>query len=120
MTEEFYNSCKTDKPIKEYKDGNTKVVLDHSGPFYYISGAQGHCEKGQKIKVVVMSENHKPKDNSPAPAPAPASEPDHKPKAPAPGPSADAYGLRGGVLGSLMGLGTLFGVVFLIWLDSEN
>lgn len=63
VTMENYEGCKTSKPIKEYKDDNTKVELDESGPFYFISGADGHCQKGQKFEVVVMSEKHKDHDS---------------------------------------------------------
>lgn len=67
VTKENYLSCNTSKPIKEYKDGdNTKVELDESGPFYFISGADSHCKKGQKLVVVVMSEKH---DNPPVGSP---------------------------------------------------
>ncbi|KAH7846346.1 hypothetical protein Vadar_012752 [Vaccinium darrowii] len=53
-----YVTCNTSSPIEEYKDGNTKVKLDQSGPFYFISGAQGNCLKGEKLLVVVMSSKH--------------------------------------------------------------
>ncbi|PPS04199.1 hypothetical protein GOBAR_AA16443 [Gossypium barbadense] len=43
VTEKNYESCNTSKPIKEYKNGNnTTVKLNKSGPFYFISGADGH------------------------------------------------------------------------------
>ncbi|KAF2316549.1 hypothetical protein GH714_041890 [Hevea brasiliensis] len=35
--------------------GNTVYKLDHSGPFYFVSGVSGHCEKGQKIIIKVMA-----------------------------------------------------------------
>ncbi|MCL7048103.1 hypothetical protein MKW94_006567 [Papaver nudicaule] len=59
------------KPIAEYKDGNnTKVVLDKSGPYYFISGAKGHCEKGQKLIVVVVApKSVAPRSEAPAPSP---------------------------------------------------
>ncbi|KAL7239253.1 hypothetical protein ACSBR2_005200 [Camellia fascicularis] len=41
--------------MAEHKDDNTKVKLNRSGPFYFISGEEGHCDKGQKLIVVVMS-----------------------------------------------------------------
>ncbi|KAL2337013.1 hypothetical protein Fmac_011459 [Flemingia macrophylla] len=68
VTREAYANCNISNPIKEYSDGKTKVKLDHPGPFYFISGAKGHCEKGQKVIVVVMSPRH---TISPAPSPAP-------------------------------------------------
>ncbi|CAK7353952.1 unnamed protein product [Dovyalis caffra] len=69
VTKEAYDSCNTTSPIEEYKDGNTKVKLDRSGPFYFISGAEGHCEKGQKFVVVVLSQKHRQTGISPAPSP---------------------------------------------------
>ncbi|XP_042964779.1 early nodulin-like protein 3 [Carya illinoinensis] len=50
VSEKDYESCSTSSPIAVYKDGNTKVKLDRSGPLYFISGIEGHCEKGQKLK----------------------------------------------------------------------
>ncbi|XVF89281.1 hypothetical protein PTKIN_Ptkin19aG0117400 [Pterospermum kingtungense] len=72
VTKENYLSCNTSNPIKEYKDGNnTKVELDRSGPFYFI-GADGHCQKGQKFIVIVMSEKH---NNPPVGSPTLATAP---------------------------------------------
>eukprot|EP01018_Ginkgo_biloba_P010157 Gb_03778 [translate_table: standard] len=50
-----YNTCNTSKPIASFNDdGNTEFKFPNSGPFYFISGASGNCEKGQKLVVVVM------------------------------------------------------------------
>ena len=46
VSKKDYDSCNTSSPIAVYKDGNTKVKLDRSGPFYFISGTRGNCEKG--------------------------------------------------------------------------
>ncbi|KAL9313225.1 hypothetical protein ACSQ67_018677 [Phaseolus vulgaris] len=70
VTREEYGNCSTSNPIKEYSDGNTKVKLERPGPFYFISGAKGHCEKGQKLVVVVISPRHTFRATSPAPSPA--------------------------------------------------
>ncbi|XP_027355677.1 early nodulin-like protein 1 [Abrus precatorius] len=70
VTKEDYANCSSSKPIKEYSDGNTKVRLDHPGAYYFISGAKGHCEKGQKVIVIVMSQRHSYTGISPAPSPA--------------------------------------------------
>ncbi|OAY46871.1 hypothetical protein MANES_06G034400v8 [Manihot esculenta] len=92
VTKEGYDKCNTSSPIKEHKDGNTKVELEHSGPFYFISGSQGNCEKGEKLIVVVLSEDHWPKS----------------PLLPL-RPSNQAYGLRDGVLLALfMSLAAIF------------
>ncbi|WCJ30399.1 early nodulin-like protein 15 [Euphorbia peplus] len=71
VTKEAYVSCNVSNPIKEYKDGNTKVELDRPGAFYFISGAEGHCEKGQKVVVVVLSQRSRFFGGSPTPAPSP-------------------------------------------------
>ncbi|KAL9442872.1 hypothetical protein AB3S75_016269 [Citrus x aurantiifolia] len=69
VTKEAYLSCNTSSPFAEYRDGNTKVKLNKSGPFYFISGTKGSCEKGQKLIVVVMSSRRRYTGISPAPAP---------------------------------------------------
>ncbi|OIW09298.1 hypothetical protein TanjilG_01269 [Lupinus angustifolius] len=69
---EDYANCSTSNPIKEYNDGNTKVKLDHPGPFYFISGAKGHCEKGQKLIVMVITPRGTNTGISIAPSPAPS------------------------------------------------
>ncbi|KAJ6383076.1 hypothetical protein OIU77_031490 [Salix suchowensis] len=94
VTKESYASCNTTNPIEEYKDGNTKVNLDRSGPFYFISGAQGHCEKGQKLAVVVLSQKHRYTGISPSPSPAEFD-------GPAVAPTSSASTLRGGFLVAL-------------------
>ncbi|OVA06887.1 Plastocyanin-like [Macleaya cordata] len=67
VTKEDYSTCNGTNPIAEYTNGNTKVELDRSGPFYFISGVKGNCEKGQKLIVVVMSSRR----NRISPAPSP-------------------------------------------------
>ncbi|GLT66459.1 hypothetical protein SLA2020_388240 [Shorea laevis] len=77
VTKEEYESCNKSNPIKEYNDPKTKVELDRPGPFYFISKAEGSCEKGQKLTVVVLSHgHHSPKHSAPLPAPesAPATQ----------------------------------------------
>ncbi|KAJ4950673.1 hypothetical protein NE237_027505 [Protea cynaroides] len=84
VTKENYDKCNTSNPIAEYKDGNSKVKLNRSGPFYFISGAQWKCQKGEKLIVVVLSPNHnKPKPSPPPLAPSPSTV---DPKAPTPSP----------------------------------
>ncbi|KAJ4709582.1 Early nodulin-like protein [Melia azedarach] len=102
VTKEHYDNCKTSKPIKEYKDGDTKIELSRSGPHYFISGAKEHCQKGQKVLVVVLPEKHKSPDGGKPPASAPAPSPD---------PNSAAYGSRVGFVSAiitLVGLGYAF------------
>ncbi|PRQ54098.1 putative cupredoxin [Rosa chinensis] len=55
VTEEDYKKCNSSHPNFFSNNGNTVYRFDHSGSFYFISGAAGHCEKGQRMIVKVMS-----------------------------------------------------------------
>ncbi|CAN0838352.1 Early nodulin-like protein 1 [Linum grandiflorum] len=68
VNKEAYNNCNTtsDSVIKVERE----LTLDHSGPFYFISGCQGHCKKGLKLEVVVLSDHLRKLPLVPAPAPA--------------------------------------------------
>ncbi|KAG7606478.1 Phytocyanin domain [Arabidopsis thaliana x Arabidopsis arenosa] len=63
-----YERCDRSEPIRGYKDGHTNIELKRSGPFYFISGEEGHCQRGEKLRVVVLSPNH---NRSVVDAPAP-------------------------------------------------
>ncbi|XP_062169544.1 early nodulin-like protein 4 [Alnus glutinosa] len=93
VNQDDYNSCNKKNPIKKLEDGDSEFSFDKSGPFYFISGKDQNCEKGQKLIVVVLAVRHygqypptsaptpispSPKSSSPAPALAP------KPLAPVP------------------------------------
>lgn len=132
VTKDDYDKCYVSNPIKEHKDVNTKVELDRSGPFYFISNAVVSCEKGQKLTVVVLHKHPKP-PLPPAPLASPAplsSQPKGPlaspaslippPKGPAPSPAplslpatAGAFGLRGGFVGFVVGIMSLVGIVFI-------
>ncbi|CAL1358734.1 unnamed protein product [Linum trigynum] len=90
VSKKDYESCATGNPIKELKAADGKLTLDRSGPFYFISGIERHCKKGQKLEVVVLADKH---ENMPLLAPAPATE------APAPAPEKSS-GAKVGVLGT--------------------
>ncbi|KAG6793827.1 hypothetical protein POTOM_003051 [Populus tomentosa] len=78
VTKDDYNSCKTKKPLKTMGSGSSVFQLDKSGPYFFISGNEDNCRKGQKLTVVVLS--GKPKQ-----APTPVSQPPAmSPKAPSP------------------------------------
>lgn len=59
VREKDYERCDRSEPIRGYKDGHTNIELKRSGPFYFISGEEGHCQRGEKLRVVVLSPNHK-------------------------------------------------------------
>ncbi|KAK4388971.1 Early nodulin-like protein 1 [Sesamum angolense] len=105
VTKRDYVTCNTSTPIETYTGGSTKVKLEHSGPYYFISGAEGHCKKGQKLIVVVMSEKHRRFIRvSPAPSPAEIEGP-----AIAPAPTSAAGRLGGGFF--MLALGVLLVVM---------
>lgn len=114
VTKEDYLSCSKSHPIKEYKDGKTKVELGRPGPFYFLSKADGNCEKGQKLTVIVLSVGHH-RHSAPLAAPALAPsllvspEPTLSPLAPP--PANGAFGVRGGFTGILVGIVSLMGML---------
>ncbi|KAF4390328.1 hypothetical protein G4B88_024334 [Cannabis sativa] len=104
---EDYETCNTGEAIKEHKDGNTKVSLERAGPFYFISGAKGHCQKGQKLIVVVLSPRRSRFFGvSPAPSPAEIDGPAVAPTSAA----TSSFGRRSGLLVVLA-----FGVVLALF-----
>ncbi|KAK2969832.1 hypothetical protein RJ640_000649 [Escallonia rubra] len=103
VTEEDYKNCNKGKPIKSYKGGETKIALNRSGLFYFISGAEGHCEKGQKLEVDVLSDKHEGggvKGHPPALAPVSV-----LPPAPAPAPADGAHALTVGFMATVLAVG---------------
>ena len=105
VTKDDYDKCYVSNPIKEHTDVNTKVELDRSGPFYFISNAVVSCEKGQKLTVVVLHKHPKPPPPpGHASSPAPLSQP----------LTAGAFGLRGGFFGFVVGILSLVRIFF-IW-----
>ncbi|XP_020225676.2 early nodulin-like protein 2 [Cajanus cajan] len=60
-----YFHCDSNDPINTFDDGNSTVILDSPGAFYFISGTEDHCQNGQKLIVEVMSPHTIP--NSPPP-----------------------------------------------------
>ncbi|XP_055824123.1 early nodulin-like protein 1 [Solanum dulcamara] len=86
-----YLKCNKTKPIHHLKDGHSKLKFTRNGRFYFISGKDDNCEKGQKVLVVVMSPNHHNRHKSPSPASSPVATQTPPPEsvpsvvAPAPG-----------------------------------
>ncbi|CAJ2661186.1 unnamed protein product [Trifolium pratense] len=50
-----YFNCDTSEPITTFTNGKSTFNLDRSGPFYFISGTDDHCNHGQKLLVEVMA-----------------------------------------------------------------
>ncbi|KAG4931434.1 hypothetical protein AAZX31_17G209600 [Glycine max] len=103
VSKENYVNCSISNPIKEYNDDTTKVQLEHPGPFYFISGAKGHCEKGQKLVVVVLTPRRGTRFTGfAAPSPAPSASAEFE--GPAVAPTSTANALNGGILMVAMGM----------------
>lgn len=90
VTENDYKICNKSKPLRSFNDGKTKIELSRSGPFYFVSGADGHCEKGQKVEIKVLSAKHSTPHHAISPSPAPSPFYAH-----APAPAKSAAGGRG-------------------------
>uniref|UniRef100_A0A0A9ACK0 Phytocyanin domain-containing protein n=1 Tax=Arundo donax TaxID=35708 RepID=A0A0A9ACK0_ARUDO len=79
VTRDDYNHCSTASPVGAHKAavGSVTVPLPRSGPYYFVSGAPGSCEKGERVVVVVLSEKHSriSRRGFFAAAPAPAKSP---------------------------------------------
>lgn len=57
VNEEDYKNCNSTRPNFFSNNGNTVYPFHRSGYFYFISGATGHCQKGQQMIVRVMAED---------------------------------------------------------------
>ncbi|BBH00483.1 early nodulin-like protein 6 [Prunus dulcis] len=60
VTEEEFKKCNSTRPNFFSNTGNTVYLFDHAGSFYFISGASGHCQRGQRMIVKVMSSEESP------------------------------------------------------------
>ena len=105
MTRDAYLACNTTNPISEHSDGDTRVKLHHLGAFYFISGAKGHCEQGEKMIVVVVADKNRHLGASPAPSPSPASSLESI----AVPPTGAAAGSKAGLI--IVGFGFLVGIL---------
>ncbi|KAK8268057.1 hypothetical protein V6Z11_D11G041400 [Gossypium hirsutum] len=52
-----YDKCQTSHPQFFSNNGDTDYKLDQPGLFYFISGATGHCQRGQKMHNKQATEN---------------------------------------------------------------
>ncbi|XP_022899301.1 early nodulin-like protein 1 [Olea europaea var. sylvestris] len=58
VNEEDYKICNNANPIKSHNDRETTFSVEKSCPFFFISGAEEHCQKGQRLEVMVLSEKN--------------------------------------------------------------
>ncbi|GFS29187.1 early nodulin-like protein 14 [Actinidia rufa] len=68
VTKDDYNNCNTAIPIEKYTDGHTVFQFNQSGPFYFISGVKDHCQKNEKLIVIVLADRTNKSSTSPPPS----------------------------------------------------
>ncbi|XP_039115642.1 early nodulin-like protein 2 [Dioscorea cayenensis subsp. rotundata] len=92
VSKEDYDKCNVSNPIKKFDDGNSVFEFDKTGPFFFISGASGKCNQGQKLSVIVLSLKTKKPSTSPAPSPTSSvpSPPPSSSSSPPPPPSSSS------------------------------
>uniref|UniRef100_A0A0E0JIN9 Phytocyanin domain-containing protein n=1 Tax=Oryza punctata TaxID=4537 RepID=A0A0E0JIN9_ORYPU len=76
VTEPDFDACRTGNPVRRLEDvaaGRSVFRFDRSGPFFFISGDEDRCQKGQKLYIIVMAV--RPTKPSEAPEPAGAAGP---------------------------------------------
>ncbi|KAE9585183.1 putative cupredoxin [Lupinus albus] len=85
VNKDDYEKCNKEKPIKKFENGDTEFQIERSGPYYFISGKNDNCEKGQKLTVVVLAvRSPPPKSPLHSPPNAPPQVPSTPPKTPSP------------------------------------
>ena len=78
VTRDDYKLCRGDRPALRLDGGEeARFRLERSGVLYFISGAPGHCDAGQRITVRVMAQHDAGGgfDDASSPAEAPALSP---------------------------------------------
>lgn len=66
VTEQDFNACNSSSAMATYSSGSDRITLERPGHYYFLCGAPGHCEAGQKVNIEVNLPHSFP---SPSPAP---------------------------------------------------
>ncbi|KAL5715461.1 hypothetical protein ACHQM5_017275 [Ranunculus cassubicifolius] len=77
-----FDTCSISNPLLKLDGGDSRYKLGNSGPFYFISGNQTNCQKGQKLMLIVLTPRNKRPPTATPPSPAPASPPSTAPASP--------------------------------------
>jgi len=119
VTHGDYLSCSTSQPIASFKNGNTVFKFTQPGSFFFISGASGHCQKSQKLHLIVLSIRGGTPSISPprsppvvaSPVPAPAALIMMGTPAPSPSPAAPPTSTSGPAAPALQSAGFMCGLL---------
>lgn len=69
VSRDDYKFCSAARPARRFGGGDTRLRLDNSGFTYFISGAPGHCDEGQRMTLRVLPQ-HQDSGGSSKPGPA--------------------------------------------------
>ncbi|KAL1561832.1 mavicyanin-like [Salvia divinorum] len=53
VTHAEYKSCNVSSPVTTHTSGNDSIVIDTHGHHFFVCGAPGHCQAGQKVDINV-------------------------------------------------------------------
>ncbi|XP_022681819.1 early nodulin-like protein 1, partial [Setaria italica] len=106
VSRDDYKFCDAVRPSQRFDGGDTRLRLENSGFSYFISGAPGHCDAGQRMTLRVLPQQQQQDGGSEA-------APTGAPGAMAPGGAAGGGGGgdEGGEFGPPHGSGSGSGVV---------
>ncbi|WVZ81538.1 hypothetical protein U9M48_028904 [Paspalum notatum var. saurae] len=65
-----YKFCGAANPLQQFDGGDTRIRLDRTGFCFFISGAPGHCDEGQRMSVRVLLAQQEGGGGKPGAAPA--------------------------------------------------
>ncbi|KAL6283898.1 hypothetical protein ACE6H2_014827 [Prunus campanulata] len=69
VTTQDFESCNPNSPVAVYTSGSDTITLDRPGNFYFLCGAPGHCQAGQRVEI--MATLPTPDDSFASPSPIP-------------------------------------------------
>ncbi|KFK26265.1 hypothetical protein AALP_AA8G224600 [Arabis alpina] len=55
VTKDAYENCDKEKPISHYTTSPVRIMLNTTGPQYYICTVGDHCRFGQKLAIDVVA-----------------------------------------------------------------
>ncbi|CAB4308172.1 unnamed protein product [Prunus armeniaca] len=69
VTNQDFESCNPTSPVAVYTSGSDTITLERHGNFYFMCGAPGHCQAGQRVEITATLPT--PDDSFASPSPTP-------------------------------------------------